>query len=73
MEFVKFFLHTLDMSEKMVLSAYKKKTDIGVIDEDKRGTTKCVQIPDKKGIENIFVVSLKQRVIIVENNLVAIT
>ena len=38
------------MSEKMVFSAYKKKTDIGVIEADKRGTTKCVQIPDKKGI-----------------------
>ena len=34
----------------MVFSAYKKKTDIGVIEEDKRGTTKCVQIPDKKRI-----------------------
>ena len=34
----------------MVFSAYKKKTDIGVIEEDKRGTTKCVQIPDEKGI-----------------------
>ena len=50
MKFVKFFLHTLDMSEKMVFSAYKKKTDTGVIEEDKRGTTKCVQIPDKKEI-----------------------
>ena len=50
MEFVKLFLHTLDMSEKNVFSAYKKKTDIGVIEEDKRGTTKCVQIPVKKGI-----------------------
>ena len=68
-----FFLHTLDISDKMVFSAYKKKTDIGVIEEDKRETTKCVQMPDKKELENIFVVSLKQRVIIVENNLVAIT
>ena len=33
----------------MVFSAYKKKNDIGVIETDKRGTTKCVQIPDKKG------------------------
>ena len=33
----------------MVFSAYKKKNDIGVIEKDKRGTTKCVQIPDKKG------------------------
>ena len=73
MKFVKtFFLHTLHISEKMLFSAYKKKTDI--IEEDKRGTTKCVQNNDgKEGVENIFLVSLKQRVIIVEKNLVAIT
>ena len=34
----------------MVFSAYKKKTDIDVIEEDKRGTTKYVQMPDEKGI-----------------------
>ena len=56
----------------MLFSAYKKKTDI--IEEDKRGTTTCVQNNDEKeGVENIFLVSLKQRVIIVEKNLVAIT
>ena len=37
MKFVKtFFLHTLHISEKMLFSAHKKKTDI--IEEDKMGT-----------------------------------
>ena len=73
MKFVKtFFLHTLHISEKMLFSAYKKKTDI--TEEDKRGITTCVQNNDEKeGDENIFLVSLKQRVFIVEKNLVAIT
>ena len=47
MKFVKtFFLHTLHISEKMLFSAYKKKTDI--IEEDKRVQLNAFKIMTKK-------------------------
>ena len=52
MKFAKLYFYTFDISEKMVFSKHKKKTDIAIKEEEKRGTTKRLHntSSDEKGV-----------------------